>query len=76
VPTALNTGQNGGPAFCRLFGTHVPFDEATLDELYKNHGQYVKQVTQVATDNLAEGYITKRDARTTGVDAAHSDVGK
>jgi hypothetical protein len=76
VPTALNTGQNGGPAFCLLFGSHVPFDGATLDELYRNHGQYVKEVKQVAKENLADGYITRRDATTTGVDAAHSDIGR
>ncbi len=76
VPTALNTGQNGGPAFCLLFGSHVPFDEATLDELYLNHGQYVEGVERVAKENLAEGYITRHDATTTGVDAAHSAVGK
>jgi hypothetical protein len=76
VPTALNTGQNGGPAFCLLFGTSLPFDGATLDELYRNHGQYVKEVKQVAKENLADGYITRRDATTTGVDAAHSDIGQ
>jgi hypothetical protein len=76
VPTALNSGQNGGPAFCFLFGSHIPFDEATLDELYLNHGQYVAEVERVAKDNVADGYITKADATTTGVDAAHSDTGQ
>lgn len=76
VPTALNTGSNGGPAFCILFGTHVPFDQGTLDELYRNHGSYVRAVRQVVKDNLADGYITKRDAQTTTTDAAQSEIGK
>jgi hypothetical protein len=76
VPTALNTGQNGGPAFCLLFGTHVPFDEATLDELYRNHGSYVDPVQQTVRDNLANGYITQRDAQTTITGAAQSKIGK
>lgn len=75
VPTALNTGSNGGPAFCILFGTHVPFDDATLDELYPNHGAYVDAVQRVAEDNLANGYITQKAAQDTTVEAARSDFG-
>ena len=75
VPTALNTGSNGGPSFCFLFGTHVPFDQGTLDELYPNHGSYVQPVTRVVHDNLADGYITRRDAQTTIVEAAQSGIG-
>ena len=76
VPTALNTGSNSGPSFCILFGTHVPFDQETLDEQYRNHGSYVSQVVGVATDNLADGYITQHDAQTTRTDAAQSEIGK
>jgi len=76
VPTALNTGSNSGPSFCILFGTHVPFDQETLDELYRNHGSYVSQVRDVVKDNLADGYITKRDAQATTTDAAQSEIGK
>jgi hypothetical protein len=75
VPTALNNGSNGGPSFCLLFGTHVPFDEETLDELYPNHGSYVSQVVEVVADNLADGYITSHDAKTTRVEAALSGIG-
>ena len=76
VPTALNTGSNSGPAFCFLFGTHVPFDQATLDGLYPNHGSYVDPVQQTVRDNLANGYITQRDAQTTITGAAQSKIGK
>jgi hypothetical protein len=75
-PIAQNTGSNSGPAFCFLFGSNVPFDEETLDELYPNHGSYVDPVQQVVEHNLADGYITQRDAQTTITDAAKSDIGK
>jgi len=76
VPTALNNGSNGGPSFCLLFGTHVPFDQATLDGLYPEHGSYVAPVAQVVQGNVADGYITLEDAQTTLAEAAQSEVGK
>jgi len=76
VPTALNTGGNGGPSFCILFGTHVPFDQATLADLYPNHGNYVVQVRDVVKGNLADGYITTNAGQTTTTDAAGSGVGR
>jgi hypothetical protein len=76
VPAALNTGSNSGPSFCFLFGTHVPFDQGTLEELYSNHGSYVDPVQLVVEENLADGYITQRDAQTTITDAAQSEIGK
>ena len=76
VPTALNTGSNSGPAFCILFGTSVPFDDATLDALYANRGDYIQRITQVVNGNLADGYITQQAAQTTRVDAAQSGVGQ
>jgi hypothetical protein len=76
VPAALNTGSNSGPSFCFLFGTHVPFDQGTLEELYPNHGSYVDPVQLVVEENLADGYITQRDAQTTITDAAQSEIGK
>lgn len=76
VPTALNTDSNRGPAFCILFGTHVPFDDATLEELYPNHGSYVRDVQSVANDNVAAGYITRRAAQETIREAARSTVGR
>ena len=44
APIALNTGDNSGESFCRLFGTHVPFDAETLAGLYPNHAAYVARV--------------------------------
>jgi Alpha/beta hydrolase domain len=76
VPTALNTGSNSGPSFCILFGTPVPFDDAQLDALYRNHGSYVSAVTHVDDANVAAGYILAADAEENHQEAAHSDVGE
>jgi Alpha/beta hydrolase domain len=76
VPTATNTGVNSGPGFCFLFGSHVPFDAATLAALYRNHGQYVSAVDQATNKNLAAGYILGPEAEATVEEAAHSDIGK
>jgi len=76
VPIALNTGDNGGESFCILFGTHIPFSNATLDELYKNHGRYVSAVTTVDNRNVRDGFIVRADARENHQEAVHSDVGK
>jgi hypothetical protein len=76
VPTATNTGVNSGPSFCNLLGSYQPFDAATLDELYRNHGAYVSQVTQTTHDNLSNGFIVPEDAMATVQEAAHSEIGK
>jgi hypothetical protein len=76
VPTALNTGSNSGPSFCILFGTHIPFDDAQLDELYRNHGRYVSAVNEVDQANLAAGFLLTADAQENQREAAHSSVGK
>ena len=76
VPTALNTGSNSGPTFCVLFGTHVPFDDAQLAALYRNHGSYVSAVDAVDAANVAAGYLLQADAELNQREAARSDVGK
>ena len=44
VPTAKNSGMNPGTyRFCRLYGSHEPFDEDTLNQLYPSHEAYVKK---------------------------------
>jgi Alpha/beta hydrolase domain len=76
APTALNTGSNSGPSFCILFGTHVPFAEAQLAALYRNHGRYVSAVTQTDSANARAGYLLQADAQENQREAAHSSVGK
>jgi hypothetical protein len=77
VPTAVNTGLNGpATSFCRTFGSHVPFDQSTLDALYANHGTYVSRVARVAQHNVAQGFIVPEDAEATVAAAAHAVTGR
>ena len=76
VPIALNNGDNAGASFCVLFGTHIPFTDATLDELYPNHGRYVSAVTAVDNRNVRDGFIVRADAQENHLEAARSDIGK
>jgi Alpha/beta hydrolase domain len=77
VPTALNTGSNSGAqVFCFLFGTHVPFDEAQLDALYRNHGKYLTAVLRADKANVEAGYLLHDDAKENRIEAAQSEIGK
>ena len=76
VPTGVNTGQNGGPGFCRLNGSHEDFDEAALASLYPTHVTYVAAVKDVTKRNLRAGYIVRADADATIAVAERSGVGK
>jgi hypothetical protein len=62
VPTALNTGDNTGETFCRLFGTHEPFDAATLDRLYPRRTGYLAKVVLADVANVRAGYLLPADA--------------
>jgi hypothetical protein len=76
VPTAVNTGVNSGAGFCRLYGSHEPFDARTLAKLYPTHAAYVAKVKEVTEKNLKAGYILKFDADTTIAEAEASAVGR
>jgi acetyl esterase/lipase len=77
VPTGTNTGVNsGGGRFCGLYGSHEPFDAATLARLYPTHDAYITAVRQVVEANLAAGYITDYDAAATIYEAELSDIGR
>ena len=76
VPTATNTGINtGDQRFCRLYGTHEPFDAATLARLYPSPEVYLDAVKDVVAANLAAGYILEYDAKATVREAERSDIG-
>ena len=76
APTATNTGVNtGGQRFCRLYGTHEPFDARTLGELYPGHESYVEAVEEAVAANLAAGYVLEHDAAATVRAAERSDIG-
>jgi hypothetical protein len=76
VPVGLNTGVNGGPAFCRLFGTHIAFDAATLRQLYPTRRVYVEKVTDTAIQNFLAGFIGPADALQTVIDAFAENLGE
>lgn len=76
VATATNTGVNAGPGFCFLLGSHEPFSEETLRNLYWTHSQYVSQVSKVARANVRAGFVLPRDANETIRQAAQSDVAR
>lgn len=76
VPTAVNTGVNTGPGFCRLYGSHEPFDAAALAKLYPTHDGYVARVREVTEKNLTAGYILKMDADATVAEAERSTIGR
>lgn len=61
APVALNTGVNSGSSpFCVLYGTFQPFDDATIQELYPNHVEYVQAVNESALSAFLHGYTTLR----------------
>jgi hypothetical protein len=76
VPIAVSNGTNSGPGACDRWGYTDPLDEATLDELYRNHGRYVAQVTKVTLKNLFDGFIVPEDAKETILEAAKTKFGK
>ena len=75
VPPSAADVTAAAPTFCILFGTHRPFDEATLDRLYPNHGRYVSAVVTADARNVCAGYLMEADALENLDDAVHSPVG-
>jgi len=79
VPVALDQGSNnnkpGVPGLCFLNGTHIPFDQATLDALYPSHHGYVHAITQAAKQNMRDGFLLEEDAEEVVADASTSIYG-
>jgi hypothetical protein len=75
VPIAVNDGVNSGPGFCFLYGSHIPFDVATLGALYRRHADYVSAVRRVTKDNVDAGFILAADAPGTLDQADRSIIG-
>jgi Alpha/beta hydrolase domain len=77
VPTATNTGVNGPQTnACRTYGSYVPFDATTLEELYPSHQLYLTRVIEATQESQSQGFIVGVDAAATISDAARSDVGR
>src|SRR5262245_55447136 len=75
VPIAVSSGTNTGPGTCDRWGFTDPLDAAGLAALYRNHGTYVSQVTNVTEKNLKDGFISPVDADRTIEEAAKSKTG-
>jgi Alpha/beta hydrolase domain len=75
APIALNNGDNAGESFCRLFGTHIPFDQARLRSLYRTKGLYAAAVVKADAGNLRDGYLLPGDAAQNLKDALAVDLG-
>ena len=64
VPTATLSGLGQtGSGFCRIFGTTVPFDAATLASLYPTHDAYAAAVNDATDRTVAAGFILEPDAQ-------------
>ncbi len=75
VPIGTNNGaDNGGPAFCLLYGYFAPFDEATLRSLYPTHAAYVDAFKHATYEALRAGYIVKEDADEMIGDAIKAEI--
>lgn len=76
APTATNTGENSGEGYCILYGSHEPFDAATLRALYPTHDAYVSAVLQATADNVIEGFLLPLDANAAIQAAIRSNIGR
>jgi hypothetical protein len=76
VPIGTYVESNTGPGFCGLFGGFAPFDDATLDSFYRNHGAYVSQFTRAVRDSQRDGFLLREDAATQRRNAAQSSIGR
>jgi hypothetical protein len=74
VPTSTWFASSTGASFCFIAGHEVPFEQATLDELYPTHGSYVSAVARDVGDLVAQHYITRVDGQKLIRDAAHTDL--
>ncbi len=75
VPIGTNNGaDNGGPAFCVLYGFFAPFDEATLKSLYPTHDAYVNAFKDATKEALKAGYIVKEDAEEMIAEAINAEI--
>ena len=56
--------QQIGNLACFLSGSVFPFDQATLDGLYRNDGQYTSGVAAAVNSLKSQGLLLQRDAVT------------
>lgn len=74
-PTLPPFLQNIGNLACFLASSVTPFDDATLDALYPNHGVYVGQVVHVSNQSRQDGFLLPEDRSAIVTAAAGSPIG-
>ena len=75
VPLATLSGSGQPPnGFCGLFGTTVPFDEATRVERYGDHAGFVAEWDAAVDAAVASGAVLEADAEHLKQAAAQADV--
>jgi hypothetical protein len=74
VPTSTWRARATGASFCSIAGYEVPFDQATLDELYPTQGAYVRAVTRDVRELVADRFLTRADGRRLIREAERFDV--
>ena len=52
----------------------MPFDQATLDELYPTQGAYVRAVRRNVRELVADRYLTRADGQYLINEAAQSEI--
>ena len=62
--------------FCRLFGTTVPFEKATLSQLYPTHDSFVKPFDKAVDSIEKAGFWLKPEADEAKKAADASGVGR
>ena len=66
VPIAATTGDppggGGGSGICFLFGTTIPFDQATLVDRYGTFDTYLEEFTASTADAVRAGVLLQPDA--------------
>ena len=75
VPQALDTGTNAGPGFCFLYGSHEPYDQATLQRLYPTRADYVRMLDAAVLESHQAGFLVAADAQETCSRARLADFG-
>jgi hypothetical protein len=75
VPTSTWRARATGASFCAIAGYEIPFDQATLDELYPTQGSYVRAVTRSVRELVADRFLTRADGRRLIRDAENLDIG-
>lgn len=76
VPLGAYLPNNAGPGFCFLFGGFDPFDQATLESMYPNHGRYVSRMVREIARSEREGFLLREDAAEERGNAAQPGVGQ